>query len=59
MENGGQYDNGRFKPDYFKGAQSMVRLKIFGFLQMCFVSVIEAYKQRMFVTVEYDASASD
>ncbi|XP_010472104.1 PREDICTED: protein BASIC PENTACYSTEINE4 isoform X1 [Camelina sativa] len=23
MENGGQYDNGRFKPDYLKGAQSM------------------------------------
>ncbi|AEC07147.1 Protein BASIC PENTACYSTEINE4 [Arabidopsis thaliana] len=23
MENGGQYDNARFKPDYFKGAQSM------------------------------------
>uniref|UniRef100_A0A1J3GL85 GAGA-binding transcriptional activator n=1 Tax=Noccaea caerulescens TaxID=107243 RepID=A0A1J3GL85_NOCCA len=23
MENGGQYENGRYKPDYFKGAQSV------------------------------------
>jgi hypothetical protein len=24
MESGGQYENGRYKPDYYKGTQSVV-----------------------------------
>lgn len=42
MENGGQYDNGRFKPDYFKGAQSVVSHKDFWFPSYVLFSVIVA-----------------